>query len=182
MDLNLAMKYAQNAAIASREILTNYFGKLSNVEKKHLAGLVSEADKESEAAIIKELKPFGVAILGEEGAFDSEDDEVFRKGETRWLIDPLDGTTNYVHGFPVFCTSIALQVEGKVVLSLIEAPLMNKKYTAIKGQGAFCNQKKINVSSANKIEDSLVATGFFAENPQALKKQLSIFTLSLIHI
>ncbi len=176
MNLKEAMQFAQKAKSQSRKILTDYFGQLKHIEKKEMAGLVSEADKESELAIIQELKPFGVEVVGEEGSFADKYEKLYETGRTRWLIDPLDGTTNYIHGFPIFCTSIALQVDGEVQLALIDVPMLNKTYTSIQGEGAFCNGAQMQVRSTVNIEDSLAATGFFAENEQALNKQLEIFS------
>ncbi len=176
MDLQNGMKLAQSAAIKSRKILLDYFGKLKNIEKKHMAGLVTEADRLSEQAIVEVLKPFGVQITGEEGSFESSKEELFKEGQTRWLIDPLDGTTNYVHGFPIFCTSIALQVNGVVQLGLIDVPMLDRVYSSIRGQGVFCNGEKLSVSETKSLEDSLASTGFFSENKEALKRQLNFFT------
>ena len=176
MDLQNGMKLAEIAATKSRKILLDYFGKLKNVEKKHMAGLVTEADKLSEQSIVEVLKPFGVQITGEEGSFESSYEELFKEGQTRWLIDPLDGTTNYVHGFPIFCISIALEVNGVVQLGLVDVPILNKTYSSIRGEGAYCNGKKLSVSKRDKIADGLASTGFFAENKEALARQLNVFT------
>ena len=100
----------------------------------------------------------------------------YKAGQTRWLVDPLDGTTNYVHGFPIYCISIALQIEGKVVLALVDVPVLDRTYTAIKGQGAFCNDVKLQVSATKFLEDGLASTGFFAENKSALDRQLEVFS------
>jgi len=176
MDLEKAMVLAEIAAKKSRKILLDYFGKVKNIEKKHMAGLVTEADKHSEQQIVEILEPFGVKITGEEGSFESSSSELFKEGQTRWLIDPLDGTTNYVHGFPIFCISIALEVNGIVELALIDVPVLDKTYSSIRGKGAFCNGSKLSVSQTLSLEDSLASTGFFSENKEALKRQLSFFT------
>ncbi len=176
LDLNIAMQLATKAGLESRQILLDYFGKLEKVEKKHMAGLVTEADKASEKHIIECLKPLKVDVVGEEGQFGDESQSLFTEGQTRWLVDPLDGTTNYVHGFPIFCISIALEVDGEVQVALVDVPVLRKTYTAIKGQGTFCNGQPIQVSSRSQLSDSLASTGFFAENKEALSKQLQIFT------
>ena len=114
LDLTQALKTAQIAADAGREVLMHYFGQLKKVEEKAHLGLVSEADVESEKVITKLLqKDFPhIPVLGEEGAFLSRDEHV---QSTTWVVDPLDGTTNYVHGFHVFCISIGLQDRKSVV-------------------------------------------------------------------
>jgi myo-inositol-1(or 4)-monophosphatase len=180
LDLNQALKTAARAADAGRKVLMHYFGQLKKVEEKAHLGLVSEADLESEKVITQILKADfpDVPVLGEEGAFLSRDEHV---RSTTWVVDPLDGTTNYVHGFHVFCISIGLQWQGDLVAGLIDVPLMNKTYSAAKGKGCFAKTggaapEKLSVSSTGAIKDSLLATGFFPDNKDALKEQLKIFS------
>jgi len=139
----------------SGEILLKYFGKSFKVREKRGAGLVSEADiasEESAIRMLKKLQPdFGV-LAEESGAQEKE--------AGRWIIDPLDGTTNFVRGFPVFCVSIAAEWDGEVIVGVIYHPIMNETYVAIKNQGAFLNRKPIRVSSVKKLKDSLLSTGF----------------------
>ena len=153
----------------------HYFGQLKKVQEKAHLGLVSEADLESEKVITKELKAAfpDVNVLGEEGAFLTRDEHV---SSTTWVVDPLDGTTNYVHGFHVFCISIGLQWDGELVAGLIDVPLLNKTYSAAKGRGAFANGERLSVSKTQTIKDSLLATGFFPDNEAALRDQLMIFS------
>ncbi len=175
LDLTQALKTAQRAAEAGRQVLMHYFGQLKKVEEKAHLGLVSEADLESEKVITRELQAGfpDIPVLGEEGAFLTRDEHV---SSTTWVVDPLDGTTNYVHGFHVFCISIGLQWQGDLVAGLIDVPLMNKTYSAAKGMGTFANGEKLSVSKTGAIKDSLLATGFFPDNTSALKEQLKIFS------
>src|SRR6185312_6174060 len=108
LDLSAALKTALKASQLGRQVLLHYFGQLKKVQDKAQAGLVSEADVESEKIIAAELKRGlpGVDVLGEEEAFMSKREKVEL---TSWVVDPLDGTTNYVHSFPIFCISIGLQ-------------------------------------------------------------------------
>ncbi len=166
------------ACDVGREILLEYFGQLKRIEEKKQAGLVSEADKESEKAIQKELSKIlpEAEFLGEESAFAGKGVQPGRAGKKgRWILDPLDGTTNYIHQFPIFCISLALEISGDLKVAVVDVPLLNETYTAIRGQGAWVNGKPLHVSKTKLIEKSLLSTGFFAENPPALKEQLKLF-------
>src|SRR5687768_6583189 len=125
LDLARNLKLAQEAAKAGREILRSYFGHLSKVSEKNQAGLVSEADVESEKAIsniIKKANPQFV-IYGEESSYSNPDQKLAPSDQRpRWIIDPLDGTTNYVHQLPVYCISMGLEVANEIVLALIDVP------------------------------------------------------------
>jgi myo-inositol-1(or 4)-monophosphatase len=92
-----------------------------------------------------------------------------------WVIDPLDGTTNYVHGFPFFCASIGLEINGQVEVGVVHAPLLNYTFTAIRGRGAFRNGKPLHVSRTQKIEESLLATGFSYQRSEVLNAELEDF-------
>ncbi len=173
------LKKALKAVRLGRQTLLNYYGHLQNVEVKEMAGLVSEADKESEKIISQTLKLINPdwEFLGEEESF-MAGRETFQpaKSRGRWILDPLDGTTNYIHQFPIFCISLALEYDGVLQLAIIDAPLLNETYTAIRGDGAYLNGKPIQVSKTENLKDSLLATGFFADNKPALEEQLRVFT------
>jgi myo-inositol-1(or 4)-monophosphatase len=173
------LKKALKAVRLGRQTLLKYYGHLQYIESKEMAGLVSEADRESEKIISQSLKLIDPTweFLGEEESF-LKGQESFPPSKTqgRWILDPLDGTTNYVHQFPVFCISLALEFDGELQLAIIDAPLLNETYTAIRGEGAFLNGKKIQVSQTSTLKDSLLATGFFADNKPALEEQLRVFT------
>jgi len=175
LDLTHALQAAEKASVEGRKVLLHYFGQLKKVQEKAHAGLVSEADIESEKVITRVLKEHfpDIDVLGEEGAFLGRDEQI---SSSSWVVDPLDGTTNYVHGFHVFCISIGLQWQGELVLGHIDVPLLNKTYHAAKGHGAFVNGEPMSVSKTALIRDSLLATGFFPDNTNALKDQLKIFS------
>jgi myo-inositol-1(or 4)-monophosphatase len=175
LDLKQALQTAQNAAAEGRKVLLHYFGQLKQVQEKSFQGLVSEADLESEKVISKILKADfpEIPVLGEEGAFLGNDERV--KGD-QWVVDPLDGTTNYVHGFHVFCISIGLQWHNKVRVGVVDVPILDKTYTAAEGLGAFVNGQPMKVRTSETVRESLLATGFFPDNPEALRRQLKIFS------
>jgi len=175
LDLSQALNSAKRAAAEGRAVLMHYFGQLKKVQEKAHAGLVSEADLESEKVIARVLREDfpEIAFLGEESAFAASQESA---QPSSWVVDPLDGTTNYVHGFPVFCISIGLQWKGELVAGVIDVPVLDHTYWAATGMGAFRNGDPLRVSSRHKLSEALLATGFFADNTNALQEQLTIFS------
>lgn len=156
---------ASLAAKAAGRILAGRFGRENHVRKKGELDLVSLADLESEKTIIEILgRRFpDDAIVAEEAGADGKD------SERLWFVDPLDGTTNFVHSFPFFAVSIALQVRQEVVLGTVYVPYFEEFFEAIKGSGAFLNGEPISVSTTRELKDSLLGTGFpyyVHENPE----------------
>jgi myo-inositol-1(or 4)-monophosphatase len=147
---------AEEAAKRAGGLLKERLGKAGEVEFKGAIDLVTEADRASEDLITDAIRRAfpGHGILAEESP------EVVRDSPFKWIIDPLDGTTNYSHGFPFFCVSIAFEEKGEVVLGAVYDPMLDELYTAEKGLGAFLNGKEIRVSSADSLDRSLLATGF----------------------
>ena len=161
-----------------REVLVNYYGRLEHIEEKEMAGLVSEADRTSEEVITRHLSSLypHVEMLGEESAFlgaQVRDGRASSLG--RWILDPLDGTTNYIHRFPAFAISLAYEENGVLQFGIIDVPMMGETYVAIKGGGAFLNGRKIQVSKTTSLKKSLLATGFMTDDPVGLEQQFKIF-------
>lgn len=125
-------------------------------EKAHRADLVTQADKASEAIIIERLRAEypSATILGEEGG------EHKGTSQERWIVDPLDGTTNYAHAYPLFCVSIACERDGELVAGVVYAPLMNELFAAERGAGARLGDAPLRVSSITSIENAMLCTGF----------------------
>jgi len=125
------------------------------VEQKGFNDYVSDADLAAERAIISCIHKHypDHAIQAEESGVDGESDTV-------WIIDPLDGTTNYLHGFPVFAVSIGVQVNGRIEHGVVYDPLRQELFTASRGKGAYLDDHRIRVSGQNKLERSLIGTGF----------------------
>ena len=144
------------AAEAAGEVLRNGFGQHQEVKFKGEVDLVTKADENAEQAIkqiLQETFP-NYGMLAEEGG------ELNGEGGVRWIVDPLDGTTNFAHGLPLFCTSIALERAGEVVLGVVYDPIANEIYTAERGGGATLNGVPIGVSHIDEPIRALLATGF----------------------
>ena len=141
-------------------LILNYFHQGLKIEYKGDADLVTAADRASEALIRERIaKQFpSHDVLGEEQGLND------RGSEYRWYVDPLDGTTNFAHGYPVFCVSMALehrsQAGGKRVAGVVYDPTRDEMFTAAQGQGAQLNGKPIHVSKTAQLKECLVATGF----------------------
>ncbi len=173
-----SFEVAMEAVILGRSCLLSYFGKLKHVvEKDQSAGLVSEADRECEILMKNYLGRYfpDYDFLGEESAYLENQTELFPSLKARWILDPLDGTTNFVHKFPIFCISLALEVNGEIVLGIIDMPILNQTFTAEKGKGAYCNGEKLSVSQTNKFQEAFMSTGFVSESKDVLQEQLKIF-------
>jgi len=155
--LNIAVKAARRAgSIINRASLDRT--KLE-VRAKHANDFVTQVDKAAEAAIIGVIRQAfpDHAILGEEsGALPGSS----ARTEYRWVIDPLDGTTNFIHGFPQYCVSIALQHRGATAHGVIYDPSKNELFTASKGRGAFLDDRRIRVTKCANLKEALVGTGF----------------------
>jgi myo-inositol-1(or 4)-monophosphatase len=151
--------FVPKAAEIAREagaLLMGYFRQRVAVEYKGEADLVTVADRASETLIRDRIRSQWPShdILGEEGGL------VDTGSDYRWYVDPLDGTTNFAHGFPVFCVSMGLEHKGKLIAGVVYDPTRDEMFTAEAGGGAFLNQQPIHVSKIAKLNESLIATGF----------------------
>ena len=155
----LLLATAVEAVMRAGEVQMAHFGREFRVDKKGVIDLVTEIDIEIERgfrAMIAERFP-DHEVLGEEfGAGDSTG----RVPSHCWVFDPIDGTTNYAHGLPIFCSSLAFEVDGQPVVAAIYDPTRRELFTAERGQGAWLNGAPLRVSSAESLIDSLLVTGF----------------------
>lgn len=154
--INVAIKAARAAgSIINRAALDV---ESVRVSQKQANDFVTEVDKGAEMAIIETLLTAypGHGILAEE----SGQEHGAQNSEYVWIIDPLDGTTNFIHGFPVYCVSIALEVRGKIEHAVVYDPTRNDLFTATKGRGAFLNDRRIRVSKRIRMNECLLSTGF----------------------
>ena len=151
--LNVAVMAARRAGSTLIRKMVN-LDKLK-VEQKGHNDYVSDADRAAEKAVIDcILKHYpDHAILAEESGVQGESDTI-------WIIDPLDGTTNYLHGFPVFCVSVGVQVNGRMEHGVVYDPLRQELFTASRGQGAHLEGRRIRVSGQKQLERALIGTGF----------------------
>jgi len=163
--LNIAI----NAAHIAGDLLRQEFHNVASipVTQKARHDYVTEIDRSSELQIVREIKRYHPdhAILGEEGGAEGESDHV-------WIIDPLDGTSNYLHGIPHFGISIALQVNGRTEQAVVYDPMRDELFSASRGSGAHLNNTRIRVSARTSLDSAIVATAF----PFRQRGMMSVYT------
>lgn len=166
--LNTAVKAARRAGQLINRAAQDV-GHLT-VSKKGHADFVSEVDRRSEEVVIRTLSEAypDHAFLGEEGGATGS-------SEYQWIIDPLDGTTNFLHGLPLYAVSIALAHKGVIVQGVVYDPVRNDLFTASRGSGAFLNDRRIRVSPQTRMEDALIGTGFPFTTMEYQEKYLRMF-------
>ena len=156
-ELEQLTEVARRAAEVGGEQLRQHFGRLEQVREKGRSGdLVTEADHAAEAAVLAllEAETPQIGVLAEESGRRS------RPGYLEWCVDPLDGTTNYAHSYPLFGTSVGLCWRGQPLLGALAAPGLEQLYWAAPGLGAWCNGSKLAVSGCPSLEQALLVTGF----------------------
>lgn len=151
--LETSMEIAREAGA----LLANYFEKRISYELKGEYDLVTDADRASERLIVERLRAHfpSHSIVAEEGGGHEN-----HSGEYRWYVDPLDGTTNFAHGFPMFNVTLAVERAGELIAGCIYDPIRDEMFSVERGSGAYLNHRRIRVSKAPRIEEALVATGF----------------------
>jgi myo-inositol-1(or 4)-monophosphatase len=168
--LTRELEAAVAAAEAAGRVLRDGFGRQHRIEYKGEADLVTEADEESERKIEEVLRE----VFPDYGMLTEESEEMKSQSDARWIVDPLDGTTNYTHGVPFFCTSIALEKAGEVILGVVHDPMANETYAAERGDDATFNGEPLKVSSTDESERALLGTSF-ADRPEELEVGLDVF-------
>jgi myo-inositol-1(or 4)-monophosphatase len=157
--LEVAIETAREAGA----ILLAEFARPQQIAYKGEVDLVTEADRRSEQAIVARLRSHFPkhAIIAEEGGSqgDRAASEAAQQGYC-WLVDPLDGTTNFAHGYPVFCVSIGLTQGAEPLVGVVYNPIWGELFSAVRGEGAYLNQKRIHVSASSRLATSLLGTGF----------------------
>jgi myo-inositol-1(or 4)-monophosphatase len=154
--MNAYLDVAVEAAREGGAILLAEYDRPRQITYKGDVDIVTQADKRSEQAIVTRLRDHFPkhAIVAEEGG-GQENASAFR-----WYVDPLDGTTNYAHSYPCFAVSIGLEEADELLVGVVYNPMAQEMFTAVRGEGAFLNQKRIHVSTIDTLATSLVATGF----------------------
>jgi myo-inositol-1(or 4)-monophosphatase len=156
MQLDDLQALAIQAVRESGRIQKEWLRKDKKVELKGAINLVTEVDRRCEQRIIEIIKK----AFPQHNILTEETPMPELPSPYRWIIDPLDGTTNYAHGYPCFCTSLALELEGEVILGAIYDPLLDELFTAQKGKGSFLNNERISVSLTDQLTNTLICTGF----------------------
>lgn len=161
------MAVAQKAARYAGRLIISQFCDRKIITFKSKVNFVTNVDKDSEKLITSMIKKNfpDHGIIAEEGTNTEGKENV-------WIIDPLDGTTNFMHGYPFFCVSIALVRNGRQALGVVYDPVRNEMFHSIAGHGAYLNGKRIKVSSAKSLSDSLLITGFYYERNNLTRKTL----------
>lgn len=168
---------AIEAALAAGRIHRSYFRRPIDVVKKGPIDLVTAADLETERAfraLIDQRFPSHV-VLGEEAAGATP----ATPSDHRWIIDPVDGTTNFVHGLALFSVSIALEISGRLELGVVYDPIGEELFTAERGQGARLNGRRLQVSNHDALIDALLCTGFPYHRGQGRQQQVAVFAAFL---
>ena len=150
------LKTAIKAAKEAGKIMLKRRGHPGKIDYKGRINLVTEVDLLCEKKIIEVIKNNypDHSILAEESG------ETTTDSDYKWIIDPIDGTTNFAHDFPFYCSSIALEIKENIQIGVVYLPVLDELFTVQKGKGAFLNDKKIQVSKANTLQESMLATGF----------------------
>ncbi len=162
---------ARNAAFKAGSLLRENINGVHEIAYKGDINLVTEMDTRSERTIVEMLHTSfpDHGVVAEEGTMKDN------ASDYTWIIDPLDGTTNYAHGYPCFSVSIALEHRGDVILGVVYDPMRDELFTAQRGQGAYLNGKQIQVSPVNLLMKSLLATGFPYDRKVSAKNNLNYF-------
>ncbi len=167
------LKTAVSAARLAGDIIVKNLGHLSgeDIQKKQAFDFVTKVDRWSEAVIMQTIREkFPSHRFLTEETLKQED-----TGDYRWIIDPLDGTTNYIHGYPMFSVSIGLEYRSEVVLGIVFDPVRDELFHAIKDEGAFLNNHRISSSAVSLLENSLIATGFPFRKKEMIDLYLKAF-------
>ncbi|MCK4994020.1 MAG: inositol monophosphatase [Candidatus Omnitrophica bacterium] len=170
-ELNGAIK----AAVGAGDMIKSRVGKSQSIRYKGEINIVTETDIKAEKLIVRTLKK----EFSQYGFLTEESSCKTTKGD-RWIIDPLDGTTNFARGFPFFCVSIALEKEGQIIAGVVYDPMHQELFTAIKGKGAYLNKKKIRVSTVKKLNKAFLATGFAYDFKDKKDNNIDNFTKFLM--
>ena len=167
-----ALSVAIEAALAGGAILRSYYGGAFRIDFKGEIDLVTQADTESEAAVLAILRRRmpGVSILAEESGASAGDEG------GRFIVDPLDGTTNFAHAYPMFAVSIGYEEAGRVCAAVVYDPVREELFTAESGRGAFLNGKRLTVSKTQELANALLVTGFPYDLKEDLEGNLRLFT------
>lgn len=166
------LEFVKKIVIETGHFQLAKLGNIRSISYKSRMNLVTDVDESSEKILLKHLRkkfPDYLTLSEEIGG-------IYKNSVLpKWVIDPLDGTTNYAHGFPFFCVSVALERKGAIVLGVVYDPIRDELFSAIKDSGAFCNNKRIRVSTISSLKRSLLATGFPYRLGRKMRRNLENF-------
>jgi len=165
--------FSRHLARKAGKLLADRFTRQNPVYYKGTIDLVTEADRMSEEMILSEIG----RRYPDHGVLSEESKEKKARAAMRWIVDPLDGTTNYAHGFPFFCVSIALEKDGSVVLGVVYDPLRDDLFEASLAGGSYLNGTKLRVSSVDDLSRGLLATGFPYDIRESPDNNLNFFNV-----
>lgn len=174
--LQSELQTAREAARIAGDILIRMSKRANRVEKKGEIDLVTDADHLAEKAILGLIQ----TSFPKDGILSEECGTREGSSGRNWVVDPLDGTVNFAHGFPFYCVSIALEIHGEIVLGVVRDPLREEEFEAVKGGGAFLNGRPISVSECRELNDSLLCTGFPYDIRDAPEQVLCIFNTMIL--
>src|SRR5512134_63154 len=163
--------FAEDVAKGAGEILRRNYGRVQSIHYKGEINIVTEVDRQSEAYILERIR----SSFPDHGVLSEESAEILSSSPYRWIVDPLDGTTNFAHGYPCFCVSIAVEREGRLLAGAVFDPLLSEMFTAMPGAGACRNGERIRVSVTENLRRSLLATGFAYDVKTSTDNNLNYF-------
>ena len=167
------LNIAEEIALKAGKLINQHIDRLDNIRiaSKGYNDYITEVDKGAENIIISALKE----AFPEHGIISEESKPEGQSNEYCWIIDPIDGTTNFIHGYPQFAVSIACQRNKETVIGVVYNPCNHELFTAIRGSGAYLNNKRIRVSSTRLVSQSLIGTGFPFRNPEKIDSYTNVF-------
>lgn len=174
INLKVILEEVEKAVLEAGEIISENWKKPKHIKLKGRIDLVTETDLEVEEFLKKRFTKIlpGSSFLAEETSGNAE------LADLTWIIDPVDGTTNFAHGLPMVATSVALWKDGEIVLGVVNLPILGEIFTAVRGGGAKMNGAKISTTKTAELEQSLIATGF----PYAIEKYAKIIAEKLCKV
>jgi myo-inositol-1(or 4)-monophosphatase len=175
--MNNVLELAIQCALESGNIQSEYFQKRIDIYHKGEINIVTDVDIACQRRIIELIEEH----CPDDDIIAEEKTNIFDGKRNRWIVDPLDGTTNYAHGYPFFCTSIAHEVNGEVVVGVVYNPIFNELFFARKGEGSYFNGEKIHVSNISDMKQALLSTGFPYDLPTSKKNNINHFVNFLYH-
>lgn len=165
------LRFAEEVARGAGEILRRNYGGKQSIHFKGEIDLVTEVDRRSEAYIMGSIR----SAFPDHGILSEESSEILTSSPYRWIVDPLDGTTNYAHGYPCFSVSIGVERDGEVIYGVVYDPTLEELFTAEREGGTFLNGKRLRVSAISRLSDALLATGFPPDVATAEESNLDHF-------